>query len=215
MSRTSRSGSSTACSTPHLPRSATRAPRSPSPGTSSIPVAASLPNPLTPAATSSTMQPRPAQIPRPLSPPSSSPVPRPPSPSAASPAPASCTSCVPRIVFGAFLTLCIVFVGPSITQRGDTGVAMLYATLFFESICFPTIVALGMRGLGRHTKRGSGLIVAGVLGGACVPPLYRCRRRLAGHRPGHGGAALLLRRRLDLPPGCKLRACIPRCSGSV
>ena len=49
--------------------------------------------------------------------------------------------------------------------------SMLYITLFFESICFPTIVALGMRGLGRYTKRGSGFIVGGVLGGACVPPL--------------------------------------------
>ena len=77
----------------------------------------------------------------------------------------------PRMVFGVFLTMCIVFIGPAITQRGDTGMSMLYVTLFFESICFPTIVALGMRGLGRHTKRGSGYIVGGVLGGACVPPL--------------------------------------------
>lgn len=77
----------------------------------------------------------------------------------------------PRIVFGIYLTMCIVFIGPSITQRGNTGMSMLYVTLFFESICFPTIVALGMRGLGRHTKRGSGFIVAGVMGGACVPPL--------------------------------------------
>ncbi|EON96063.1 putative glucose galactose transporter protein [Phaeoacremonium minimum UCRPA7] len=77
----------------------------------------------------------------------------------------------PRWVFGVFLTMCIVFIAPAITQRGNTGMSMLYVTLFFESICFPTIVALGMRGLGRHTKRGSGFIVGGVLGGACVPPL--------------------------------------------
>jgi MFS transporter, FHS family, L-fucose permease len=48
---------------------------------------------------------------------------------------------------------------------------MLYLTLFFESVCFPTIVALGIRGLGRHYKRGSGFIVGGVVGGACVPAL--------------------------------------------
>lgn len=77
----------------------------------------------------------------------------------------------PRWVFLVFLSMCIVFVGPSITQRGNAGMSMLYVTLFFESICFPTIVALGMRGLGRHTKRGSGFIVGGVFGGACVPPL--------------------------------------------
>ncbi|POS76527.1 l-fucose permease [Diaporthe helianthi] len=77
----------------------------------------------------------------------------------------------PRVVFGIFLTACIIFVGPSITQGQNIGISMLYITLFFESICFPTIMALGMRGLGRHTKRGSGFIVAGVFGGAVVPPL--------------------------------------------
>ena len=79
--------------------------------------------------------------------------------------------CRPRWVFGFYLTMCIVFIAPAITQRGNVGVSMLYITLFFESICFPTIVALGMRGLGRHTKRGSGYIVGAVIGGACVPPL--------------------------------------------
>lgn len=77
----------------------------------------------------------------------------------------------PRWVFLFYLTMCIVFIAPAITQRHNTGMAMLYVTLFFESICFPTIVALGMRGLGKHTKRGSGWIVGGVAGGACVPPL--------------------------------------------
>jgi len=77
----------------------------------------------------------------------------------------------PRWVFIAYLTMCIVFICPAITQRGNTGMAMLYITLFFESIIFPTIVALGMRGLGKYTKRGSGFIVGGVAGGACVPPL--------------------------------------------
>ncbi|KAK3400419.1 major facilitator superfamily domain-containing protein [Sordaria brevicollis] len=77
----------------------------------------------------------------------------------------------PRKVFLIFMTACIIFIAPSITQRENTGLSMLYVTLFFESICFPTIMALGMRGLGRHTKRGSGFIVAGVFGGAVVPPL--------------------------------------------
>lgn len=77
----------------------------------------------------------------------------------------------PRKVFLFYLTMCIVFIGPAITQRQNTGMAMLYVTLFFESICFPTIVALGMRGLGKYSKRGSGWIVGGVCGGAVVPPI--------------------------------------------
>ncbi|PVI05620.1 MFS general substrate transporter [Periconia macrospinosa] len=77
----------------------------------------------------------------------------------------------PRWVFLGFMTSCIVFIAPAITQRGNIGMSMLYVTLFFESIIFPTIVALGMRGLGKYSKRGSGVIVGGVCGGAVVPPL--------------------------------------------
>lgn len=93
----------------------------------------------------------------------------------------------PRWVFLVFLSGCIVFIGPPITHGGVTGIAMLYVVLFFESICFPTIMALGMRGLGRHTKRGSGYIVGGVVGGAVVPPLTG----LAGDRHGDGFAMLV------------------------
>ncbi|KAI1330608.1 glucose/galactose transporter [Xylariaceae sp. FL0255] len=77
----------------------------------------------------------------------------------------------PRWIFLCFITFCIIFIAPSITQYGYTGMALLYLVLFFESIIFPTIVALGMRGLGKHSKRGSGFIIAGVSGGAVVPPL--------------------------------------------
>lgn len=77
----------------------------------------------------------------------------------------------PRYVYLVYMTMIIVFITPSITQRGNTGMSMLYLTLFFESIIFPTTVALGMRGLGKYSKRGSGFIVGGVAGGACVPPL--------------------------------------------
>ncbi|KAK5997763.1 Glucose/galactose transporter [Cladobotryum mycophilum] len=88
----------------------------------------------------------------------------------------------PRYVFLCFLTMCIIFIGPSITQDGNIGISMLYVVLFFESVCFPTIVALGMRGLGRHTKRGSGFLVGGVVGGAVIPPITF----EAGQRRGSG-----------------------------
>lgn len=77
----------------------------------------------------------------------------------------------PRLVFFAFITLCIVFSIPTILARGNAALGVSYSILFFESICFPTIMALGMRGLGRHTKRGSGFIVGGVVGGAFVPAM--------------------------------------------
>ncbi|KAL0066158.1 hypothetical protein AAF712_006783 [Marasmius tenuissimus] len=77
----------------------------------------------------------------------------------------------PRMVLLIYLTGTLAFCAASIRTRGNTGLAMLMVTLFFESVCFPTIVALGIRGLGKHTKRGSGWIVAGVAGGACIPPI--------------------------------------------
>lgn len=65
---------------------------------------------------------------------------------------------------------------------------MLILTLFFESVCFPTIMALGIRGLGRHSKQGSGWIVAGVSGGAAVPPLLG----FAADQKGSTGFAMVV-----------------------
>lgn len=77
----------------------------------------------------------------------------------------------PRWVFFVYLSFVIAFLSASITSVNNSALAMMFLTFFFESICFPTIVALGIRGLGRHTKRGSGLIVGAVAGGAVVPPI--------------------------------------------
>ncbi|KIP05097.1 hypothetical protein PHLGIDRAFT_129093 [Phlebiopsis gigantea 11061_1 CR5-6] len=53
---------------------------------------------------------------------------------------------------------------------GRSGIGCLFALFFFESICYPVIFTLGTKQLGKHTKRGSGLIVMGVGGGAWYPP---------------------------------------------
>ncbi|KAF2824559.1 MFS general substrate transporter [Ophiobolus disseminans] len=94
----------------------------------------------------------------------------------------------PRWVFLVFMSMCIILLIPSITGRGNTGMSMLYLVLFFESIIFPTIVALGMRGLGKYSKRGSGFIVAGVSGGAVVPPLLFVASDAQG-QPDYAGHA--------------------------
>ncbi|KAJ4363158.1 hypothetical protein N0V83_010278 [Neocucurbitaria cava] len=101
----------------------------------------------------------------------------------------------PRWVFFVFMTMCIIFIIPAITERGNTGMSMLYVVLFFESIIFPTIVALGMRGLGKYSKRGSGFIVAGVSGGAVVPPLLFAASDSQGQvndQTGHSPTALAM-----------------------
>ena len=53
---------------------------------------------------------------------------------------------------------------------GKPGLFALFGTFFFMSVMFPTIFALGIRGLGDYTKLGSSLIVMSIVGGAIAPP---------------------------------------------
>jgi FHS family L-fucose permease-like MFS transporter len=54
------------------------------------------------------------------------------------------------------------------------GIITVYALIaigFFMSIMFPTIFALGIKGLGHETKMGSSLIIMSIVGGAALPPI--------------------------------------------
>src|SRR5690606_19534220 len=53
---------------------------------------------------------------------------------------------------------------------GRLGLYAMFATFFFMSVMFPTIFALGIRGLGEHTKFGASLIVMSIVGGAIGAP---------------------------------------------
>lgn len=77
----------------------------------------------------------------------------------------------PRWILMTFMTGVMIFIACSMGVRGEGGVATLSIVLFFESCVFPTIFTLSIRGLGRHTKRGSSWIVASVSGGALFPSL--------------------------------------------
>lgn len=77
----------------------------------------------------------------------------------------------PRYILAAYLALCFVFSVASVTTTGTTSIVMLMLILCFESACFATIFTLGLRGLGRHTKRGGSLLVAAISGGMVFPPM--------------------------------------------
>lgn len=47
----------------------------------------------------------------------------------------------------------------------------ILASSFFMSIMFPTIFAMGIKGLGANTKLGGSLLVMSVAGGGVFPPL--------------------------------------------
>jgi FHS family L-fucose permease-like MFS transporter len=78
----------------------------------------------------------------------------------------------------AVINMLLVFVG--IARPGLAGGYALLASSFFMSIMFPTIFALGIKGLGPHTKLAGSLIVMAVVGGAIMPPLMGVITRQTG-----------------------------------
>jgi FHS family L-fucose permease-like MFS transporter len=56
-------------------------------------------------------------------------------------------------------------------RPGWVGVGCLVTVSFFMSMMFPTIFALGIKGLGTRTKTGGALIVMAIIGGAVLTPL--------------------------------------------
>jgi MFS transporter, FHS family, L-fucose permease len=77
----------------------------------------------------------------------------------------------PNKLMGAFglANICLMLV--SIVLPGWVGVGGLVLTSFFMSLMFPTIFALGLKGLGRNTKIGGSLLVMAIVGGAVLTPL--------------------------------------------
>ncbi|HEX3385501.1 MAG TPA: L-fucose:H+ symporter permease [Mucilaginibacter sp.] len=54
---------------------------------------------------------------------------------------------------------------------GRFSVYAIMGVPFFMSIMFPTIFSLSIRGLGEKTKKGSSLLIMGIVGGAVIPLL--------------------------------------------
>ena len=77
----------------------------------------------------------------------------------------------PRFMLATYLGMCFIFSIAAMTTLGTTSVALLILVFCFESCCFATIFTLGLRGLGRHTKRGGSFLVAGISGGMVFPPM--------------------------------------------
>jgi FHS family L-fucose permease-like MFS transporter len=74
-------------------------------------------------------------------------------------------------LLGAFGTLAAMAMVVSMFTTGQTAIWSLVLCGFFNSIMFPNIFALAIKGLGPMTSKGSGLIMTAVVGGAVVPPL--------------------------------------------
>jgi FHS family L-fucose permease-like MFS transporter len=77
----------------------------------------------------------------------------------------------PGTLMGIFGVINIGLVAISIVAPGWIGLWAVFATSFFMSLMFPTIFALGVKGLGPNTKLGGSIIIMGIVGGAVFTPL--------------------------------------------
>lgn len=77
----------------------------------------------------------------------------------------------PVKMIGLYAVLNILLLGVGIVHPGIVGASAILFTSFFMSVMFPTIFALGVKGLGDDTKLGGSYLVMAILGGAIFPPL--------------------------------------------
>lgn len=77
----------------------------------------------------------------------------------------------PNRLMGIYSVANIVLVGIGVLVPGWIGLWAVFLTSFFMSVMFPTIFALGLKGLGPNTKIGGSLIVMAIVGGAVLTPL--------------------------------------------
>jgi len=77
----------------------------------------------------------------------------------------------PNKLMGVFSIINIALTTIAIVTPGFFGVWALVISSFFMSLMFPTIFALGVKGLGPNTKIGGSMIIMAIIGGAIWTPL--------------------------------------------
>lgn len=75
----------------------------------------------------------------------------------------------PARLLAIYSLICTGLLTVVLTTSGKLPVYALVATPFFQSIMFPTIFALGIKGLGEDTKIASSFLVMAIFGGAIFP----------------------------------------------
>src|SRR5712691_5376857 len=76
----------------------------------------------------------------------------------------------PNKLMAAYSAANIALVAVGVLMPGWVGLWCLFLTSFFMSLMFPTIFALGLKGLGPNTKIGGSLLVMAIVGGAVLTP---------------------------------------------
>jgi FHS family L-fucose permease-like MFS transporter len=84
----------------------------------------------------------------------------------------------PSRLLGIYGAINVLLMAVSVTRPGMLGAWTIVASSFFLGIMFPTIFALGLKGLGENTKLGGSFLVMAIVGGAFFPLLLG---RIADH----------------------------------
>jgi MFS transporter, FHS family, L-fucose permease len=77
----------------------------------------------------------------------------------------------PSRLMGLYALASILLISVGVFYPGWVGVWCVFLTSFFMSLMFPTIFALGLKGLGQHTKIGGSFLVMAIIGGAVLTPV--------------------------------------------
>jgi FHS family L-fucose permease-like MFS transporter len=86
----------------------------------------------------------------------------------------------PDKMIGTYAVINVLLLGVGVLHPGLAGACAILATSFFMSVMYPTIFALGVKGLGSDTKMAGSFLVMAILGGAIFPPLLGYIAHLSG-----------------------------------
>lgn len=77
----------------------------------------------------------------------------------------------PATLLVIYAVINIVLCGVVVAGIDNVSVIALVAVFFFMSIMFPTIFAMGVKNMGKQTKRASSVMIMAIVGGAIMPYL--------------------------------------------
>ena len=86
----------------------------------------------------------------------------------------------PSRMLGIYGAANVVLMGIAVTRPGMLGAWAIVGGSFFLSIMYPTIFALGLKGLGENTKIGGSMLVMAIVGGAVFPLVLGAVARATG-----------------------------------
>jgi MFS transporter, FHS family, L-fucose permease len=86
----------------------------------------------------------------------------------------------PSKILGCYALANVLLMAIAIERPGMLGAYAIVISSFFLSIMFPTIFALGLKGLGHDTKLAGSILVMAIVGGAIFPPILGWIARITG-----------------------------------